>query len=44
MNGFDNPSVYCDGYKTFYQGVSCSLIENGYPLEAMEERFGPVDG
>lgn len=42
-NGFDNPSVYCEGYKLLYQGVCDLLIENGYPVEAMRARFGDGD-
>jgi uncharacterized protein len=38
--GFDNPSIYCDTYKTFY-GKLCDLIQrHGYPAEEIERRFG----
>lgn len=38
-NLFDNPSVYCEGYKFFYQNVCDLLIDNGYPPEVMQDRF-----
>jgi uncharacterized protein len=38
-SGFDNPSVYCDGYKVFYSRVREGLIRGGYPLETFEERL-----
>jgi uncharacterized protein len=38
--GFDNPSIYCDAYKTFY-GKMCDLLhQNGYPIEEITRRFG----
>lgn len=39
-NLFDNPSVYCEAYKFFYQGVCDLLIGGGYPPEAMQHRLG----
>ena len=36
---FDNPSVYCDGYKLFYQNVCDLLSGNGYPIDAVQDRF-----
>lgn len=36
-NGFDNPSIYCDGYKFFYQGVCDLLVDNGYPSEILQK-------
>ena len=38
--GFDNPSVYCDTYKTFYVKL-CELLQcQGYPAEEIDRRFG----
>jgi uncharacterized protein len=38
--GFDNPSIYCEAYKTFY-GKMCDLLRrNGYPQEEITRRFG----
>lgn len=39
-NGFDNPSVYCDAYKTMYQAVCDELTANGYPSELIADKFG----
>jgi len=41
-NGFDNPSVYCDSLKMFYQSVCEGLVDVGYPAQAIEDRFGGV--
>lgn len=38
--GFDNPSVYCEGYKHLYRGMCSLLVENGYPRTEIEQRFG----
>ncbi|MCR9122112.1 MAG: radical SAM protein [Phyllobacteriaceae bacterium] len=38
-NGFDNPSVYCDGYKTFYETVCGTLLANNYPVDLFEQRL-----
>lgn len=35
-NGFDNPSVYCDGYKLFFDKACKSLVDNGYPESCVE--------
>jgi uncharacterized protein len=37
---FNNPSVYCDTYKTLYQGICRTLVENGYPPSELALRFG----
>jgi uncharacterized protein len=38
--GFDNPSIYCEAYKTFY-GKMCDLLQrNGYPQDEITRRFG----
>ncbi|RAK69105.1 radical SAM protein [Phenylobacterium kunshanense] len=37
--GFDNPSVYCDAYRHFYQQVTETLVRNGYPRAVAEEKF-----
>jgi uncharacterized protein len=37
--GFDNPSVYCDSYRHFYRQMTDTLVQNGYPLAAAEEKF-----
>jgi uncharacterized protein len=34
-NGFDNPSVYCDSYKVFFEKACRLLVENGYPAERL---------
>lgn len=39
-NLFDNPSVYCEGYKVFYEGLCAALISNGYPAEAVRNCLG----
>ncbi|MFC4161293.1 radical SAM protein [Chitinimonas lacunae] len=39
-SGFDNPSVYCDGLKSFYRHVADTLIDNGYPRELMAQKLG----
>lgn len=38
--GFDNPSVYCDGLKSFYRHVADTLIDNGYPRELLAQKLG----
>jgi len=38
-NGFDNPSVYCEGYKHFYGEVVRTLQRNGYPAELLEQQL-----
>ncbi|MGH6849695.1 MAG: radical SAM protein [Methylocella sp.] len=35
-NGFNNPSVYCDGYQWFFQNACKLLVENGYPAGYIE--------
>lgn len=35
-NGFDNPSVYCEGLQYFYEMTSRMLVENGYPANYVE--------
>jgi uncharacterized protein len=40
--GFNNPSVYCDTYKTLYAGICETLITNGYPAHQVEARFGEL--
>jgi uncharacterized protein len=36
---FDNPSVYCDAYQSFYEKVCALLVDNGYPVELITEKF-----
>lgn len=36
-NGFDNPSIFCEGLKIFYSHVINYLIENGYPKDRIEQ-------
>ena len=36
---FDNPSVFCEGLKSFYSHVTGYLIANGYPEEYVEQRL-----
>jgi uncharacterized protein len=40
-NGFDNPSVYCDGYKKLFKNVCDLLIENGYPSDYIKRALAP---
>jgi uncharacterized protein len=35
-NGFDNPSVYCEGYQWFLQKATDLLVQNGYPAEHIQ--------
>lgn len=44
-SGFDNPSVHCEGLKTFYEHVVTYLTINGYPESALEVvlRTGELD-
>src|SRR3546814_6341578 len=39
VNGFDNPSVYCDAYKGLYATVCKRLVEGGYPAHLVKEKF-----
>ncbi|MBR7781852.1 radical SAM protein [Undibacterium luofuense] len=39
LNGFDNPSVFCDGLKKFYTHVTKYLIANGYSRFEIERRL-----
>ena len=39
-NEFDNASIYCDTYKTFYSEVCRVLLSNGYPIELLSMKFG----
>ena len=36
-NGFNNPSVFCGGLKTFYAHTISHLINNGYPQHNIED-------
>ncbi|HET7843222.1 MAG TPA: radical SAM protein [Xanthomonadales bacterium] len=38
-NGFDNPSVYCEGLKLYYRHVLDWLVANGYPAERVAARL-----
>jgi uncharacterized protein len=38
--GFNNPSVYCDGLKIFYEHVASTLNAHGYPSSLIEEKLG----
>ena len=35
-NGFDNPSVYCEGYLFFFKTACDLLVANGYPAEHIQ--------
>lgn len=35
-NGFDNPSVYCEGYQWFFKNACDLLVANGYPAEHIQ--------
>src|SRR3546814_8282834 len=39
VNGFDNPSVYCDAYKGLYATVCKRLVEGGYPAPLVKEKL-----
>ena len=39
LNGFNNPSIFCEGLKYFYSHVIRYLLENGYPRRLVEERL-----
>ncbi len=41
-NGFNNPSVYCDGYQWFFQEACDLLVENGYPAEHIQTILSPT--
>jgi uncharacterized protein len=43
-NGFNNPSVYCDGLKMFYWTIVKFLRKNGYPAEIIRDRLIPENG
>ncbi len=36
----DHPSVHCGALKDFYAHVCAYLVNNGYPVEALEEKLG----
>jgi uncharacterized protein len=38
-NGFDNPSVYCEGLKIMYEHISKVLIKNGIPKDIIHEQM-----
>ena len=42
-NGFDNPSVYCDGLRMFYRKIARYLRTNGYPASLMRDRLTPTN-
>jgi uncharacterized protein len=35
-NGFDNPSVYCEGYRWFFNRACDLLVSNGFPAERVQ--------
>lgn len=37
--GFNNPSVFCEGLKLFYEHAIRYLVENGYPAAMIETRL-----
>ncbi|WP_426683448.1 radical SAM protein [Xanthomonas translucens pv. undulosa] len=37
--GFDNPSVYCDGLRMLYRHVALFLRRNGYPRKVLADRL-----
>lgn len=37
--GFDNPSVYCGAYQHFFEQMTETLVQNGYPREVAEQKF-----
>ncbi|SMO94679.1 radical SAM protein [Paracoccus laeviglucosivorans] len=38
-DGFDNPSVYCDALKGFFEEVTAWLVRGGIPIEDIERRL-----
>ncbi|WP_331351886.1 radical SAM protein [Cellvibrio sp. UBA7671] len=40
-NGFDNPSIYCDGLIMFFEHVINYLLNNGYPVSEINRRLAP---
>lgn len=44
-NGFDNPSVYCQAYQTYFEHACGRLLAGGYPVETMHARLqATLDG
>jgi uncharacterized protein len=43
QSGFNNPSVYCKTFKTLYAGMCRTLLNNGYPLAEIRDRFGVLE-
>lgn len=41
-DGFNNPSIYCDGLKMLYRRIVRFLRRNGYPREVMYDRLKPA--
>lgn len=41
-NGFNNPSVYCSGLKTFYAAVTRYLVENGISTDQIKKVLLPA--
>ncbi|MBC3920068.1 radical SAM protein [Undibacterium sp. CY18W] len=39
LNGFDNPSIFCDGLKKYYTHVTKYLIANGYSRAEINRRL-----
>lgn len=38
-NGFNNPSIYCEGLKLFYDHVRTRLVEAGYPATLFAQKL-----
>ena len=38
QNGFNNPSIYCSGLKTWYQKIANYLIQNGFTYEEIKQK------
>lgn len=38
-NGFDNPSIYCDALKAFFEEAAAWLVRGGIPIEDIERRL-----
>jgi uncharacterized protein len=38
-NGFNNPSIYCEGLREVYATVAAFILKNGYPLNKIEDRL-----
>jgi uncharacterized protein len=38
-NGFDNPSIYCEGLQDYYSEVASYMLKNGFPVEKLNQQL-----